>query len=84
MVKVDFTHLRSFAQCPIWWRNFVVSTTADFKGTYQNRNLLLSEAIAKYHGEIVDGEGEEDVSHLEFETQDDLNAFKIYWTLHGE
>lgn len=86
MVKVDFTIYNSFATCPAWWRNFVLVTTSVKDLTSDSRNKLLIEGMAKYHGKMIDADNddEEDIDNLEFETEEDLNAFKLFWTLHGE
>lgn len=86
MVKVDFTIYNSFATCPAWWRNFVLVTTSVKDLTSDSRNKLLIEGMAKYHGKMIDADNddEEDIDNLEFETEEDLNAFKLYWALYGE
>lgn len=53
----------------------------------KEKNLALDRGIEKYHGAIIDAEGAEgaeDFDALEFETEDDFNAFRLYWTLHGK
>jgi hypothetical protein len=85
MVKIDFTMFTCFSACPVWWRNFVLCTTKDIPTHKQAlMNFELDKAIKKYHGSIIDNDNPEDVDALEFETEDDFNAFKIYWTLYGE
>lgn len=54
----------------------------DSKGIGE-KNFALDRGIEKYHGTMIDSEDPEDVDALEFETEEDLNAFKIYWTLYG-
>jgi len=84
VVRVDFTTYKGFSTCPEWWRNFVTFTLRgmDSKGIGE-KNFALDRGIEKYHGTMIDSEDPEDVDALEFETEEDLNAFKIYWTLYG-
>jgi hypothetical protein len=81
VVRLDFTTFRNFFDCPYWWRNFVKTTHQSINST-DNRDLALDRGIGKYNGRIVDIEDNSSmINYLEFETEDDLNAFKIFWTL---
>lgn len=87
MVQVDFSEYRSYSTCPVWWRNFVDTILKDFPmpGSTDSRNQELDFAIARYNGSIIDHDsGPEEIDRLEFETEDDLNAFKLFWTIHGK
>ena len=85
MVRVDFTIYTSFSACPVWWRNFVTFALNGLENAgVGEKNFALDRVIEKHHGSIVDNENPEDVDALEFETEEDLNAFKIYWTLYGQ
>jgi hypothetical protein len=84
MVKINFTSYRNLSSCPIWWRNFVLFTLSGI--IYRDievRNLLLEKAIEKYHGKIIDNGSSENFDALVFDTKEDFDAFKIYWTLYG-
>lgn len=83
MIEVSFTEYRYFSECPIWWRNFCTVTSGEWVSA-DGRNLLLIAEIAKFSGNIVDGGNNEDVDHLEFETEEDFNLFKTYWILRGK
>lgn len=86
MVEVDFTNYKSFSACPVWWRNFVTFAQKDIHGPRTvERHHVLDIEIKKYHGIIVDmdDDNREDIDCLQFETEEDLNAFKLYWTLYG-
>jgi hypothetical protein len=85
MVRVDFTQMRSFSDCPRWWQNFVLKTIRDnYSKPQHDKNLSLNREIEKCNGTIIDCEdNEDDMNALEFETEDDMNAFKVFWTLHG-
>jgi hypothetical protein len=84
MVRFDFTVYKNFSACPIWWRNFVLCASKDAPSQKQAYiNFELDKSIKKYNGSIIDNEDPEDLDALEFETEEDFNAFKIYWTLYG-
>jgi hypothetical protein len=87
MVQVDFSEFRSYSSCPVWWRNFVDTILKDFSmpGSTDERNQKLDFAITRYNGSIIDHDsGPDGIDRLEFETEDDLNAFKLFWTIHGK
>jgi len=57
--------------------------------TKKENNKDIDKAIAigmaKFNGVMVESKGRsEDVEELIFETENDFNAFKIYWALYGE
>jgi hypothetical protein len=83
MVRVDFTNYKCFSACPNWWRNFVLFTT---KGkTNKDVDKAIADGMSKFNGIMVEDKGKsEDVEELIFETENDFNAFKIYWVLYGE
>lgn len=80
MVRVDFTIYQSFSSCPGWWRNFVTCTT---KGkTNREVDKLIFDGMLKFNGAMIEN-GADDVEELVFETEEDFNAFRLYWTLYG-
>jgi hypothetical protein len=84
MIRIDFAEYSTFNKCPIWWQNFVLGTLNKSPPvTWAEKNRLLDDAIAKYNGAIIDDSHPEDVDALEFETEDDFNAFRLIWTIHG-
>lgn len=87
MVQVDFSEYRFWSTCPVWWRNFVDKTLKDwprYGRCTDERNSVLADAIAVYNGRIIDEEsGSEEIDYLEFDTEDDFNAFKLIWIIHG-
>ena len=85
MVRVDFTEYRSYSTSPVWWRNFIDTILRDGKlRSTDERNDVLDDALAKYHCTLYDEEsGPEEIDYIEFETEDDFNAFKLVWRLHG-
>ena len=84
MIRVDFTEYQTFNTCPDWWKNFVLDTLKNTSVSWAEKNRLLDDTIAKYNGSIIDDSHPEDVDALEFETEDDFNAFKLIWTIHGK
>lgn len=49
------------------------------------KHRALDIGIEKFHGTIIDADTDnaEDIDCLIFETEEDLNAFKLHWTLYG-
>jgi hypothetical protein len=86
MVQVDFSEYRSWSTCPVWWKNFVDFAVSGRKyRIIDHRNADLNRAISKFNARIIDYEGNtEDIDYLEFETEEDFNAFKLIWTLYGK
>ena len=86
MVQVDFSEYRNWSTCPVWWKNFVDFAVGCNKyRVTEDRNKDLNTAIAKFNARIIDYEGNaEDIDRLEFETEEDFNAFKLIWTIYGK
>jgi hypothetical protein len=87
MMQVSFSACPTYDLCPVWWRNFGDAILGDLEDhmplSLEDRDRLLAEAISKFNG-VIHPIGSEEVDYLEFQTEDDFIAFKMYWTLYGK
>lgn len=82
----------TFDDCPLWWKSFIDTVTDEIDKVsfftpevLRVRDKLLDDSIATYNGKIVDVVNNSSlVDYLEFETEYDLNAFKLFWILRGQ
>jgi len=89
MGRIDFSSITNWDACPVWWRSFV---NVALGGIIRQRSAAddvavddaLQAGILKYNGRIIDSDMPGEIQYLEFDTEDDLNAFKLVWTLYGE
>lgn len=82
-MKIDFTVWQSFDRCPGWWRNFVITTCKGISGlSYDTdiRDKALTDGLAAYNAVmILEDDDDQEIDHLEFETEEDYLAFRIKW-----
>lgn len=84
MISIDFKEYTHFSICPIWWQNFVVGLQNETQwNSLSMRNDIINAGIERFNGSIIEI-NDEDIDSLIFETDDDFNAFKLYWTLYGK
>lgn len=84
MVKYDFTMYRSFVATPVWWQNFILCFVT-YAMPAKKRDKIIELEIGKFNGKISDNEDDsEQIDYLEFDTEEDFKAFKIFWTIYGK
>jgi hypothetical protein len=84
MVSVDFTSYYDLYDCPAWWRNFILYILRESGNRVTGiTHFEISCAMEKFRGVITDNKKTGEIDAIEFETDEDLNTFKIYWTLYG-